>query len=724
MPQHSHRYVLLVSVHGLVRGSEMELGRDADTGGQVKYVVELARALIEHPRVEKVDLVTRRILDPRVDASYAEPVEALQPGVNIIRIPCGPNRYLAKESLWPYLDSFIDNTLLYLRSQGRPPDLVHGHYADAGYVASCLSGVMNVPMAFTGHSLGRVKRERLVEKGSKAESIEKRYRISRRIEAEENALDHAAIVVASTGQEVEKQYALYDYYQPKRMLVIPPGVDLSRFSPPSRAWLRQPPILDGVRTFLGNWRKPMILALSRPDPRKNIATLLKAYGENPTLRETANLVIVAGTRTDIREMDKGAREVLSEILYLVDYYNLYGHVAYPKFHEPDDVPDLYRLAAKTKGVLVNPALTEPFGLTLLEAAASGLPVVATADGGPRDIVSHCKNGILFDPLDAEGLGKALLYALSDNARWRKWSLSGVGGVHRHFSWNAHVKKYMRAAAMVIQQSERRRFYRPKSRLITADRILVSDIDNTLIGDKNALRQLLRMLKDAGERVAFGVATGRSVELTLAALEEWKIPTPQLLITSVGSDIHYGPHLVQDKAWERHIHYRWRPDALRRAMKKLPGLKPQPSKGQGDFKVSYDVDPKKMPAVEEIVRQLRRQRLHARVIYSHQAYLDLLPIRASKGMALRYFATKWGIPLDRCLVAGDSGNDEEMLTGNTLAVVVGNHDPELERLRGEPFVYFARGRYARGIIEGIEHYDFLDGKAQSNLEDPKYVRIDQ
>jgi sucrose-phosphate synthase len=674
--------------------------------------------------VEKVDLITRRVSDPKVDEDYAKPVEILEPGVNLVRIPCGPARYIAKESLWPYLDSFVDNAVQFLRSQGRPPDLVHAHYADAGYVASCLSGIMNIPMAFTGHSLGRVKQERLLEKGSKPETIEKRYRISRRIEAEEHALDHAALVVASTSQEVEKQYALYDYYQPRRMLVIPPGVDLSRFSPPSRTRFRQPPILDTLRTFLNKWRKPIILALSRPDPRKNISALLKAYGGNPALREAANLVIVAGNRSDIKEMDKGAREVLNEILYLVDYYNLYGQVAYPKCHEPEDVPDLYRLAAKTKGVFVNPALTEPFGLTLLEAAASGVPVVATADGGPCDIISYCKNGILFDPLDADGLGEALLFALSDHGRWRNWSKNGVRGVHRHFSWNAHVKKYMRAAAMVIQQSERRRFYKPKSRLITADRILVSDIDNTLIGDRAALRKLLKVLKQAGERVAFGVATGRGMKLTLEALKEWEIPTPQILITSVGSEIHYGPHLVQDKAWERHIHYRWRPDALRKAMRKVPGLKLQPPIGQGDFKVSYDVDAKKMPPIEKIVSRLRRQRLHARVIYSHGAYLDLLPIRASKGMALKYFATKWGIPLDRCLVAGDSGNDEEMLTGNSLAVVVGNHDPELEKLRGEPFVYFARGQYARGIIEGIEHYDFLGGMHQTQLETSPYVGIAQ
>jgi sucrose-phosphate synthase len=95
-----------------------------------------------------------------------------------------------------------------------------------------------------------------------------------------------------------------------------------------------------------------------------------------------------------------------------------------------------------------------------------------------------------------------------------------------------------------------------------------------------------------------------------------------------------------------------------------------------------------------------------VIYSHGAYLDVLPLRASKGAALRYFCLHWGIPPERCLVAGDSGNDAEMLTGRTLAVVVGNHDPELASLRGQPQIHFASGHYAWGILEGIRHYDFL------------------
>ena len=57
------------------------------------------------------------------------------------------------------------------------------------------------------------------------------------------------------------------------------------------------------------------------------------------------------------------------------------------------------------------------------------------------------------------------------------------------------------------------------------------------------------------------------------------------------------------------------------------------------------------------------------------------------------------------MAGDSGNDSEMLVGDTLAVVVGNHSAELESLRGLEQVYFAQAHYAAGILEGLDHYGF-------------------
>jgi len=50
MSQYAALYLQLFSIHGLIRGKNLELGRDADTGGQTKYVVELAKALGEQPR--------------------------------------------------------------------------------------------------------------------------------------------------------------------------------------------------------------------------------------------------------------------------------------------------------------------------------------------------------------------------------------------------------------------------------------------------------------------------------------------------------------------------------------------------------------------------------------------------------------------------------------------------------------------------------------------------
>ena len=85
-------YIVLVSIHGLIRADEHELGRDADTGGQIKYVIELAKALSDNKTVERVDLFTRQVFDPKVDKIYSKPVEKINNKTSIIRLPCGPRR--------------------------------------------------------------------------------------------------------------------------------------------------------------------------------------------------------------------------------------------------------------------------------------------------------------------------------------------------------------------------------------------------------------------------------------------------------------------------------------------------------------------------------------------------------------------------------------------------------------------------------------------------------
>lgn len=699
-------YIVLISVHGLIRGHEMELGRDADTGGQVLYVVDLLRALAEHPAVARVDLLTRRVVDPRVHADYAQAEEELAPGARIVRLPCGPRRYLRKEALWPHLDSFADQALKFIRRVGRVPDIIHGHYADAGYVGVRLCSLLEVPLVFTGHSLGQVKRQRLMEKGVAPAVLESQYHLGRRIEAENMTLDNAALVVASTEQEVSDQYGLYDY-QPQRTAVIPPGVDLQRFHPPQRGGAR-PAIHRELRRFLVEPDRPMILALARPDPRKNLAALVHAYAGRPGLRELANLVLILGSREDVATMEKGPRRVFTELMQLIDRYDLYGQVAYPKHHHPDEVPDLYRLAARSRGLFVNPALTEPFGLTLLEAAASGLPIVATRDGGPRDIVRYCRNGLLIDPLDIDALGETLHDALTDRARWQRWARAGISGAQRYFSWSGHVRTYLREVQRTIAAQGKRRagVTAVKSRLPTADRMLVCDVDNTLVGDREGLERLLEAMRLAPGQIGFGVATGRYLYSALRLLREWGVPPPDFIISAAGTEIHYGPKLVEDESWKRHVDYRWDPARARAAMQDLPGLREQPAEEQRRFKLSYFIDAKRAPPLRDIVRHLRRSDVHVNAVVSYDAFLDLVPVRASKGAALRWVADKWGMPIDRVLAAGDSGNDEEMLAGDTLGVVVGNYSAELERLRGRDRIYFAQASHAVGILEGIAHYDFF------------------
>ena len=123
--------ISLISLHGLIRAKDPELGRDADTGGQIKYVLELARELASHPNVREVELITRQIIDSRVSDDYAQLQESISDNAKIVRIPFGPKRYLKKEALWPYIEMFVDQTLVHFRRRGLP-DIIHGHYADAG----------------------------------------------------------------------------------------------------------------------------------------------------------------------------------------------------------------------------------------------------------------------------------------------------------------------------------------------------------------------------------------------------------------------------------------------------------------------------------------------------------------------------------------------------------------------------------------------------------------
>ena len=699
--------LLHLHLHGLFRSHDLELGRDADTGGQALYVLELVRGLAARSEIEQVEVVTRLIHDRRVSTDYANPIEDIAPGAKIIRLPFGPRRYLRKELFWPYLDDLADQTVSHLQQQEHLPDWIHAHYADAGYVGALVSRRLGVPLVFTGHSLGREKLRRLLGVGGDHEQIEQTYAIGQRIDAEELTLAHCSLVITSTRQEIDHQYARYGRFVPEQAEVVPPGVDSIRFHPLQSS--SETDVVDGLLApFLRKPSLPPLLAISRAVRRKNIPFLVEAYGRSPVLRQRHNLVLVLGCRDDPRQLEKQQREVFQQVFDLVDRYDLYGRVAYPKQHRRDQIPAIYRWAALHRGLFVNPALTEPFGLTLLEAAACGLPMVATDDGGPRDIQHRCDNGLLADVTDPGALQEALELAGSDAPRWRRWSDNGVEAISRHFSWDAHVCQYLALMQQRIRSSPVRALSVVR-RPSPVSRLLALDLDSSLeLPEESSLAHLRDRLQAEPFSASTGlvILTGRSLAQARQRYHELHLPDPKAWICRAGTEIHHGLDRAADPVWAQRISEAWDRDAVLAAMGHLQEhIRLQDLDHQSRFKVSYLLRASNRGLIGLARQRLRRHALQAEPQLRCHWFLDVLPQRASRSEAIRFLAQSWGLPLERVLVVASQQGDGELLDGLPATVVPADHDPCLLGQRIQQRVYVSKRPSVGAVLDGLTHYRF-------------------
>jgi sucrose-6-phosphatase len=143
-----------------------------------------------------------------------------------------------------------------------------------------------------------------------------------------------------------------------------------------------------------------------------------------------------------------------------------------------------------------------------------------------------------------------------------------------------------------------------------------------------------------------------------------------------------------------------------------GFEPHPPELQTPFKASFRVPQPQWTAARAAIAQTG---LPAQVITSGSSDFDVLPPAAGKGSATLFLTEHLGVPIERLIVAGDSGNDAAMFRISPRGIVVGNARPELCGAVDRSRVYFARGARAAGLLEGLVHYRAVGGGAPRTTE---------
>jgi sucrose-phosphate synthase len=432
-----------------------------DFGGQLVYVKELALAMgnLGH----EVDIVTRRIIDPEwPEFSSEEDAYPDAPNVRILRIPCGPDTFLPKEELWPYLGTeFVPRLLDLYEREGSLPDAVTSHYGDGGLCAALIEERTGIPFSFTAHSLGAQKMDKMKIPRSDIAQVDARYHFSSRIVAERLAMNRSNVNVTSTSQERFNQYThnayrgAVDPSDDARFAAVPPGVALHIFDRSARfddEEAVQRLVDDSLQRDLepGRTGLPCVVASSRLDPKKNHLALVEAFAGSPTLRESANLVILTGSLGNPLE-DYGAakdeeRAVLDSLMEIIDRAGMRGEVSMFALRGQRALAAAYRHLARRRSVFALTALYEPFGLAPLEAMAAGLPAVVTKFGGPSESMREGDEeyGILVDPTDPEDVGAGLHTLTSSPEVWERYARAGYGRVLARYTWERTAEGYLGA----------------------------------------------------------------------------------------------------------------------------------------------------------------------------------------------------------------------------------------------------------------------------------------
>lgn len=485
--------IAIISVHGWF-GQHDVLGRP-DTGGQVVYILDQVRALEAEMRKrlaeQGLDIEPRIIILTRLipEAEGTTCDQRLEPvagthNVVILRVPFHDAadqvvpQWISRFEIWPYLERYaLEAERELLAELGGRPDLIVGNYSDGNLVASLLSKRLGVTQCNIAHALEKTK---YLYSDLYWQENEPQYHFSCQFTADLIAMNRADFIITSTYQEIAGteetlgQYESYmhftmpdlyrvikgtDVYDPK-FNIVSPGADPEVYFPYYERERRLDYLHDDlerliygpadapdVRGSLAHRDKPLLFSMARLDRIKNITGLVRWYAESPELQEQVNLLIVAGHVDPDASADEEERDQIAQMHALMDQYGLDDRLRWLGMHlNKDFAGELYRYVADTRGAFVQPALFEAFGLTVIEAMATGLPTFATLYGGPLEIIEDGVSGFHIDPNDsAQATDRLVTFfrrCAAEPDYWESISAAALRRVAERYTWQHYAERMM------------------------------------------------------------------------------------------------------------------------------------------------------------------------------------------------------------------------------------------------------------------------------------------
>jgi len=408
MPGLNPPRILMLSLHGYF-SAEPELGLP-DTGGQVVFVLELAKQLVELGYA--VDIVTRRFEDqPEFDD--------MGPHLRVWRIPFGGSDFIRKEDMHDHLDEFVRVFLDELRQRGLGYEYIDSHYWDAGFAGQQVAEELNITHIHTPHSLGSWKQRGMQGDTQKVES---HYRFEERVRQEFLVYRRCDQVIATTNQQVEMLVGDYDV-PAGHIAMIPPGIDESRYTPITQVEI-------GVARRRIKFRKHDVYTVGRAAANKGYDLLIRALPELLDLVPDARLQLAVGANSDADRRSVDKWKALAREMDVAEHVKWLGHV------EDERMAEYYRAAP----VFALPSRYEPFGMTAVEAMACGTPCVVTIHGGLEEMFDFGSHALFADPKRPREFAAMLSMPLRYPQLRERLSIAGARFARRMFGWRGIARR--------------------------------------------------------------------------------------------------------------------------------------------------------------------------------------------------------------------------------------------------------------------------------------------